>query len=202
MTAMLVGACAHSVPLGAGPALSIKAPAGRLPAVVGIYYSPEFRVHEEKVWKKGDRWDFPLGTSSVRLFDQAIPLVFEKAIPVQGRPPLGAAPDLGAVIEPRIEAFDFQLPWLKTSTYSAEISYRIILYNRAGDSVVSWVVKGAGEKAGQVGFEFARWPGEAADLAMRDAVQKFVDGFAEIPEIKAWLQRTAGRQPGLQPGPE
>jgi len=195
---LLIGACAHSVPLVAGTGLAIKAPVAKVPIVAGIYYSPEFRVHEEKVWKKGDRWDFPLGTSSVSLFDQAIPLLFENAMPVQVRPPLPVAPDLGGVIEPRIEAFDFQLPWLKTSVYSAEISYRIILYNRAGDSVVSWVVKGVGEKPGQVGFEFARWPGEAADLAMRDAVQKFVDGFAEVPEVKAWLQRSDGRQPGLR----
>ena len=162
--------------------------------VVGIYYSPEFRTHEDQVWKKGDRWDFPIGPASVSLFDRAIPLVFERVIPVQGRPPLGGATDIQAVIEPRIESFDFGLPWLKTGTYSAEISYRIILYNQTGDSVVSWVVHGIGEKRGQIGFEFARWPGEAADLAMQDAMRKFLEEFAGLPEVRVWLRRLTNQQ--------
>ena len=137
-----------------------------------------------------DRWDFALGEASVRLFDRVWPLLFESSRPVPSRPPLPAdQPKLAAVIEPKIEAFDFSLPFLKSGTYTAEITYRMTLYAAEGESLVSWVVRGEGAKPGRGGFEFAQWPGEAADLAMQDATKKFVTGFRDVPEVRAWLRR-------------
>jgi hypothetical protein len=192
--ALVLGACSHSIPMSTRYPLAIQNPPVKIPGVYGIYYSPEFRDHEEKLWKKGDRWDFPLGPSSVSAFDQAIPLVFEKTLPVKGRIPLDDGSTIQAVIEPRLEGFDFQLPWLKTGTYSSEISYRIILYDKKGVAAVSWVVGGVGEVNGQFGFEFARWPGESADRAVHDAVRKFAEGFANLPDVQLWLRKSVHGQ--------
>ena len=57
-----------------------------------------------------------------------------------------------------------------------------------GDPVASWTVTGTGAKPGEFGFEFARWPGEAADIAMQDAAKQLVSGFSDVPEVRRWLK--------------
>ena len=77
--------------------------------------------------------DFPLGEASVALFDQVLPRLFKSVLSVQTRPSLAtSAPALAVVIEPKIEAFDFAIPFLKTGTYAAELTYRFTLYSPPG----------------------------------------------------------------------
>jgi hypothetical protein len=180
--------CAHEIPLKGdiGPPSAVS----KLPIAVGVYYSPEFKEYQYVGSRGGDQWKFPLGPASMKLHDQACTVLFTNFFPVQTRPPFSdGTTQCAAVIEPRIEAFDFQLPFLKTSTYSAEITYRYTLYSPKGDAVASWTIKGTGAKPGKAGFEFARWPGEAADLAMQDAVTKFMTTFTEEPEVRVWLKQ-------------
>ncbi len=188
---LLLGAtagCAHTIPLRG--ALGASPTGVQVPVTVGVYYSPEFKAREERIWRMGDRWDFPLGAASVALLDQAWPIMFEQPVPVSGRPPLGeGSPKVAAVIEPRIEAFDFGLPFLKTGTYTAEITYRMTLYAPDGTSLASWTVRGAGARPGEMGFDFAGGPGRATDLAMQDAAAKLIGGFRDIPEVRRWLRQ-------------
>ena len=53
-----------------------------------------------------------------------------------------------------------------------------------GASIGSWRVTGVGERRGEIGFEFARWPGNAANAAMEDAARKFIDGVELVPEVR------------------
>lgn len=181
--------CAHDIPmtgnLEPSPAIT------RIPATVGVYYSPEFKTYEHRGARGGDIWVFPIGPASVRMFDRLFPVLFEGAFPVDRRPPLpeGLAKRLDGVVEVRIEGFDFGLPLLKNGTYTAEVTYRVILYSTAGDSLVSLTVQGFGSKAGEFGFGFARWPGEAADLAVQDAGTKLMNSFGNAPEVKHWLKQ-------------
>lgn len=186
--AFALGACAHAIPLK-GTAVLPQA-AERMPARVGVYYSPEFRAYVHSGEKGGDTWNFPLGQASVNIYDQAFATIFTKTVPVGQLPPQPAGgPVLDAVIEPRIVGFDFTLPFLKTSTYSSQITYSYILYSPDGARIASWTVTGFGAKHGQMGFDFARWPGESADLAMQDAASKFVTGFRTVPEVMSWLRK-------------
>lgn len=195
VVAILLVSCTHTIPLKATiePPLDVT----QVPVAVGVYYSPEFRAYEHAGSRGGDRWVFPLGPASMTLFDQAFPRVFASTQPVQSRPPLPTGDvELAAVIEPKIETFDFGLPFLKTGTYTAEITYRFTLYSPRGDPIASWLVKGVGAKPGEGGFEFARWPGEAADLAMRDAATKFLTGFGEVPEVQRWVRQVKAPRVG------
>lgn len=190
--------CTHAIPLK--PALDRPAGVQQVPLAVGVYYSAEFREYRHVGSRMGDQWDFALGPASVKLLDAALPMIFESIVPVPGKPPLAGGPGkLAAVLEPTIEEFDFSLPFLKTGTYSAEIAYRFTLFSPAGEPLAAWSVRGRGDKPGQVGFEFARWPGEATDLAMQEAATKLVQGFREVPEVSVWLRRLgvpgAGRPP-------
>lgn len=191
-TFLVVLGCTHSIPmkgvLGTPPAVE------RIPLKVGVYYSPEFRNYKHEGSRGGDRWDFPLGSASVSLFDRVFPETFISTMTVESRPPLSGI-KLDAVIEPKIEGFDFGIPFLKTGTYTAEITYRFTLYSLKGDPVASWTVRGSGAKRGQIGFEFARWPGEAADLAMQDAATKFMNGFSDVTEVQRWIKETKASPP-------
>jgi hypothetical protein len=183
--------CTHAIPMKG--AMETPIAVNQVPLKVGVYYAPEFRNYVYKGSRGGDRWDFPLGSASVKLFDQIFPETFAKVAHVDSRPPFSGSPSaLDAVLEPKIEYFEFSLPFLKTGTYAGEITYRFTLYSLKGEPITSWTVRGTGAKHGQVGFEFARWPGEAADLAMQDAATKFMTGFSEIPEVQRWIRQAHG----------
>lgn len=191
LMAFALGACAHAIPLK-GTA-ELPAAAERMAARVGVYYSPEFRAYMHSGEKGGDTWNFPLGQASVNIYDEAFAAVFAGTVPVDQLPPQPAGgPVLDAVIEPRIVGFNFNLPFIKTSTYSSQITYSYIFYSPDGARIASWTVTGFGAKRGQFGFDFARWPGESADLAMQDAASKFVTGFRTVPEVMNWLRKRKG----------
>ncbi len=187
---LVIFGCTHAIPMKG--TMEVPPTINKIPMRIGVFYSQEFRNYQHAGTRGGDRWDFPLGSVSVPLFDQAFASLFNSVESVPSLPPLSGYPGLKAVIAPKIEAFDFRIPLIKTGTYTAEITYRFTLYSLKGDPIASWTTKGIGEKSGQVGFEFARWPGEAADLATRDAVTKFLNGFPDVPEIRRWLQETKG----------
>lgn len=195
----LLAGCTHAIPLKA--TVDSSPTVVQVPTAVGFYYSPEFRAYQHVGSRGGDKWVFPLGEASVTLFDRAFPIIFESALPVQNLPPLeGGDMEFAAVIEPEIEGFEFDLPFLKTGTFTAEITYRFTLYSLNGDPFASWTVRGEGANRGKIGFEVARWPGEAADLAMQDAAKKFIAGFREVPEVRVWLRRVGGGRASWIPG--
>lgn len=182
----LMSGCAHTIPLNA--TVSQTQEVSEVPISVGVYYTPQFRSYKHEGSRMGDKWIYNLGEASVNLFDKVFPTLFQEARHVRERPPISSSDDnLTAVIVPKIEAFDFSLPFLKNGTYTAEITYRFTLYSVKGDPFASWTIKGEGEQRGQFGFSFSRWPGEAADHAMEDAARKFMLGFRDEPEVLNWL---------------
>jgi hypothetical protein len=180
--------CAHTIPLK--PTVEPVPVLSKIPTAVGIYYTSEFRSYKHEGFRGGDKWIFALGEASAKLFDQAFPQLFAAVLSVKQRPPFDTTrPGITAVIEPKIESFDFALPMLKTGAYTANITYRFTLHSIQGNPVASWPVQGNGIQHGKIGFEFSRWPGEAADLAMQDAATKFLAGFRDVPEVRRWLLR-------------
>jgi hypothetical protein len=188
---LLLGACSHAVPLQ--PQTDLPSLTDKIAVVVGVHYSPDFQAFEWRESELGDTWIFPLGPASVRLLNSAFAAAFAETRPVSGPPP----PPRGDkavdwIIEPRIEAFGVQIPALKTGVYRASIAYRFTVLTADGAPLASWLVQGEGGKSGELGFEFARWPGEAADLAMQDAARRFIESVSQVPELARWL-RAHGR---------
>ncbi len=189
-TALLAGflsACSHSIPLD--PQIEASSTPPTIDADVGVYFSEDFSTFEHRGSYGGDAWIFPLGPASVKLLGSTFDQVFRKTERVMSLPPFDDhRADLAAVIEPRIEEFDFQIPFLKTSTYTAQIAYRFILHDAKGTPVASWVVNGEGARRGELGFDFSTWPGLAADAAMKDAASKFTAEILNVPEVRRWLR--------------
>lgn len=189
---VLVSACSHAIPLS--PNVATSSATSSVDEDVGVYFSEEFRTYEHSGSRFGDTWVFPLGPASVEIFGQTFDQVFKRTETVPLLPPLGAEhAGLAAVIETRIEEFDFHVPFLKTQTYTAQITYRFVLHKENGEPVASWTVTGDGAKPGQIGFEYSKWPGQAADAAMEDAAKKFSEGILHVPEVRRWL-----RERGIQ----
>ena len=94
----------------------------KVPLKLGVYYSPDFRNYSytpypwmSEFWdsRGGDRWDCALGNTSARLFDRVFSDMFTSVQSLDSRPPLrGSQTKLDAILEPKIESFDFTEPHL------------------------------------------------------------------------------------------
>ena len=76
--------CTHAIPMMG----TMEAPptTARVPLRLGVYYSQDFRNYRYLGSRGGDRWDFPLGSSSTRLFDRVFADMFISA-QKWGQPP-------------------------------------------------------------------------------------------------------------------
>lgn len=174
----------------------------KLPRSVGVYYSAALRDHEH-VFTPGLRpFVIRSGHASVKLFDQLLPLAFDRVVAISHRPPLveqGAA--VVAVLEPSIESLEVKLERravLGNLVVAAEVTYGFILHAPEGATVASWSVKGSGRGEGRRRFSLDQ-PLEAvlAELfeglstaihrAMHDAATKFMTNIREVPEVRQWL---------------
>jgi len=173
------------------PSLDNSTVTEKLPLAVGVYYSPQFRDYEQARWKWFHRWIVPVGNASVTLFDKAFPMLFDDVVPVEGIPtPAKRSDKVVTIIEPSIEEFDFDLP-LALGDYTADITYRITLRNSDGTGFASWTVEGHGKQGVGLGYLTHATPiGQVTDAAMEEAMRKFVEGFREVPEVRAWLRQS------------
>jgi hypothetical protein len=169
----------------------------KIPVTVGIYYSPEFSKYEHKEAMRGcclnnptpHTWVVPLGEASVKIFDQAFPLLFDNAVHVSRRPPFpDNAPKLDAVIEPEIEKYSIPLPVEAVGNYAATITYRFTLYSDKGTPLASWLTSGEGNQNHECFYSKSglTTAGQATDAAIQDAVVKFMTGFTEVPGVRKW----------------
>lgn len=183
ITTCLVAGCAHTVPIDATLPRPLVEP---LPVAVGVYYGPEFRDYEHVHTLVGFEFKFLVGPQSVALFDQVFAHMFEKAVPVQDRPPLPAGEaELAAVIEPRIE--NFSTDGGRHLWEHVTVTYHMTLYSPQGDQLASWTVEGTGGSQYRLGRGIGL-ASEATHAAMRDAAVNLITGFRSQPDVRQWLQ--------------
>lgn len=184
------------VPGAYGP---VQRPAGveRLPIEVGVYYAPEFTSFKHEEYTIGrNKLEIPVGGSSVQHFDRVFSAMFERTVKVDGRPPnvrpksVGDVSDLAAIIEVRLDDFAYDFRPMSFGPFTADASYRVIVYAPSGQTIASWVVAGSDSaelKFNENGFAFS---GERTANAIRMASDQFMKEFNERPEIGRWLAAT------------
>ena len=183
VTVCLAVGCTHTVPIDATLPRPLVEP---LPFAVGVYYGPELRAYEHVHTSVGFKFKFLVGPRSVALFDHVFAHMFEKAVPVQDRPPLPAGePELAAVIEPRIENFSIDAG--RHLWEYVTVTYHMTLYSLHGDQLASWMVEGAGQSEYRLGWGIGL-ASEATRAAMRDAAVKLITGFRNQPDVRRWLR--------------
>lgn len=164
---VLASGCASNVTV-ANP--TIPAPnVEKLPLDVAVRIPAEFDhfVHEEKVLGR-ETWTIDLGSANASFFKQLFGFMFDNVI-VLGPDDDALDYTFDALIEPKIEGFEFSVPnQTKTDAFAVWIRYRLQIFDSVGNSASTWTVSAYG-KSQKVGLGGSKSLQRAAVLAMRDA---------------------------------
>lgn len=162
----------------------------RIPVVVGVYLSPEFR---EKVYREdrdGGDVAIAIGKAQSEGFMRLMAAMFERAVPVAS-PGAGAATDpaIRGVIEPVLEDFAFVTPADSgTDVYAVSLRYRVNGYKPDGQFTESWTFTGYGAAASNsligIGTEALQ---KATQLALRDAGARLATELREQAVIRGLM---------------
>ncbi len=141
----------------------------KLPINVALRIPAEFHnfVHEENVLGR-ESWTISLGSANAIFFEQLFGFMFENVI-ILGPDDDALEYTFDALIEPKIEGFEFSVPnQSKTDAFAVWIRYRMQIFDSAGNSAASWTVSAYG-KSQKEGLGGSKSLQRAAVLAMRDA---------------------------------
>lgn len=146
-----------------------------LPITVGVHYTDALTnyTYSEDLPADGMDWTFSIGSANQLLFESVFGEVFATTKLVDAP----AAAGVDAVLEPKINAFEFSLPrHSRSKQYGVWISYTISVYGPDGELRTSWPVKGYGE------VDSRRFKGKASMrqatvMAMRDAATIIIDSL-------------------------
>jgi len=124
-------------------------------------------VHEEKVLGR-ETWTIDLGSANASFFKQLFGFMFDNVI-VLGPDDNALDFTFDALIEPKIEGFEFSVPnQTKTDAFAVWIRYRLQIFDSVGNSASTWTVSAYGKSQKQ-GLGGSKSLQRAAVLAMRDA---------------------------------
>ena len=141
----------------------------KLPMDIALRLPDEFYdySHEENVLGK-ETWSIQLGAANAMFFEQLFGYMFDNVV-VLAETDDALNYEFDALVEPRIEGFEFSVPnQSKTNAFAVWIRYRMQVFDSAGNRASTWTVSsyGKSQKEGLGGSNSLR---RAAVLAMRDA---------------------------------
>ena len=193
-------------PMVVKPVLILEPRPESLPMTIGVYYPDElrtFRKFTRHMVSAGRpvTTDFTIlvGEASVRLFDEALGLLFQRVVSSPTVMHVGTLEGGAAgVVEPRIisAAMYLGLHANGEAFNRATITYAFTLYAYAGERLASWTVSGEGLATSALSLtDTASWNIEqrSVELAMREAAWKFMSGFRDVPEVRRWLDERGVR---------
>lgn len=175
----------------------------RIPVVVGLYVSAEFRdkVYDEK--RDGGDYSIAIGKAQAEGFTRLMDAMFDRVVPVEATD-AGARtdPQIRAVLEPVLEDFAFVTPVDSGSdVYAVSLRYRVNGYRPDGQMIDSWTFTGYGaaRRDGMLsgGADALK---SAVQLAMRDAAARLATEFRDQAVVRGLLPEVPGATPGV-PGP-
>jgi len=162
-----------------------------LPAVMGVYYGPELRGHEQVAVCESFRHlmlKYRLGEPSVTVFNYVLRGMFRKLVAVSAiPPPPEERAGIDAIIEPRIEGA--ALPASMQCNISTEVTYGITLYSPAGKQLANWHVSGSSSREPKAfDFQVDRKRAAAVRDALLNAAANFAIGFRDQPGVGSWIE--------------
>lgn len=159
----------------------IEAPVSITKASVGIFYEPSFANYVHLQSFSESIATANVGQESVRLFNAAIPKVFEQAALINKLPPYDLAKsELDGIVEPRLDYVFWRMAFDSEQEFF-HVAYTFIFYTSEGVPISAWTIVGEGEYLKD---------------QLADAAQKFVDGFQTSSETKAFREYLKNKQVG------
>jgi len=200
---LLVAGCTIERNVKLDARLPLPPAVNQLPLRIVVYYSPEFVEYTKKSKLivcgpngRRDEYDiffiFPVGAAASDLFDQISKSMFTTVSRSNSlSPSIDNTLPIDGILEPRIVSFNWDTEcsndYLSKATYLATISYVINLYDSPeGRLVASIHVDGRATVKPKLCFTTCK-ASFGADLAMQEAMAKFMINFYEHPEIKLWI---------------
>ncbi len=183
LASLLAAGCASNVTVE-NPTIPVPH-VKKLPLDVAVRIPAEFNhfVHEENVLGR-DTWTIDLGSSNATFFTQLFGYMFDNVI-VLGPDDNAMDYTFDALVEPKIEGFEFSIPnQSKTNAFAVWIRYRMEVFDSVGNSASTWTVSayGKSQKQGMGGSKSLQ---RAAVLAMRDAAALILMQMNKATKISA-----------------
>lgn len=157
---------------------------------IGVYYDQDLRNYEY-IFRTGggDSYLVKLGPGTITLLNSVFQSMFQASSETETHPLKSAgASTLDGIVVPRIKSFLGRTEKFWLPTFHADITYEFTLYEPDGSVVTSWETEGAGEQQSEAGFDHARWPGMATDMAMEASAKMLYEHFQTVPELIWWKQ--------------
>ena len=160
-----------------------------LPLSVAVFYDPaltEF-AYIEYSETGTEEYNIASGQSHVELFNAVLPAMFDEVVVVGS---LEEAEMLGvdAIFAPLIEEFQLALPSkTKLDVYEVWIKYNMRLMAADGEYIADWVLTSYGKTPTESMRSAESAINEAAVVALRDLASSFSLSFAQVPEVRDWL---------------
>jgi hypothetical protein len=188
----LLGSCSVKIPVRTSAATFPEN--RRLNLAVGYFMEPAMESLKTRISVTGGHeFVFPVGAQSTSSFEAMFSKLFRRSNALPARPSEAApAQGVDATIEPRVEGISIEGPlamgW--SGVWSVELRCLFLFSDNAGHEISNWHVEANGQSAAGVdwtGFAGSDHANEAFANAFLDLERRFLDGFARVPEIRAWL---------------
>ncbi|MCA0894063.1 hypothetical protein [Microbulbifer agarilyticus] len=185
LTMVLLTACAHTVSVDG----QFPTPVGNQhPLTVGVFLSDDFRqfTYSENRDDR-DEWNINTGRAQKNLFETVLGSMFRETISLSQYPsdlPQG----LDLVIVPEVRELQFTMPReTRVNIFEVWIKYDMHAYNQRGDSVAEWVITAYGKTPTAFLKSQEAALAQAINVALRDAGATLYTGFAQVPELQAFI---------------
>lgn len=169
----------------------------KIPLSVGIVMNEKLStyIHVETL-SLDKEWTIDLGQANVNMFRALFTGMFTEVLELQlnddNSPLIPAGSQLDAIIEPRLEDFEFSTPRQSgNDQFSAWIKYNIRITTPEGEPISNWRVTAYGqEDQGAMGLGEDEAMQEAIVIALRDAAANIATNFSKAPGVKKALLDT------------
>lgn len=178
---MLVG-CTTQLHMDAPPMVDLPQHQSH-PFKVGLYIPHELRdLAYVLITSPFDKMAYPIGQQTATLFEENLPLVFKDVIVVDSKEP---NQELDLIIEPSIVNFKAIVPHPAYNPYTATVVYRILVYDRLGETIFTQTATGEHQTSKGLlsGFSARKICAEVAHEAMKKSMKQILEGLLDSEEI-------------------
>jgi len=191
LVASLAAACAKSIKVSGNFPEPLV---GELPLTIGVLYNDKLAgyVHVEDPMMDAE-WSIDIGQANVDMFRALFNGMFKETIELRlaedGTIVLPENKRLDAIIEPRLEDFEFSVPRQSgNDQYTVWIRYNIRITTPESERIGDWRITAYGQvDEGSMGLGDENAMQEAAIIALRDAAANISTAFSNAPGVRSKL---------------
>lgn len=161
----------------------------QLPLTVAVFYDDALRDFSYIEYSETGQEEYNIasGVSHIQLFNAILPAMFTDVVIVNSLEEAQSR-NVDAVFAPAIEEFQLALPAkTKLDVFEVWIKYNMRLLSAEGDYIADWVLTSYGKTPTETFRSVEAAINDAAVVALRDLASSFSLSFAQVPEVRDWL---------------